>query len=76
MIVNLKKYFKFDKLEKCKTWIIEIIQNVEKSKVYFHIQLEQAFYKFFSVFNYKIILYYIGQEKKKKKMLKEMPNTV
>ena len=46
MIVNLKKYFKFDKLEKCKTWIIEIIQNVEKSKVYFHIQLEQAFYKF------------------------------
>ena len=42
------------------------IQNVEKSKVYFHIQLEQAFYKFFSVFNYKIILYYIGPEKKKK----------
>lgn len=67
MIVNLKKYFKFEKLEKCKTLIIEIKQyKIMLKKVHFHIQLEQAFLENFVFLIIRLFCNTLGQEKIKR----------
>lgn len=67
MIVNLKKYFKFEKLEKCKTLIIEIKQyKIMLKKVHFDIQLEQAFSENFVFLIIRLFCNTLGQEKIKR----------
>lgn len=76
MIVNLKKYFKFEKLEKYKTWIFEIKEYkimLERVKCIFVYNWNKHFRKFFLFLIIRLSSITLGQEKK---MLREMPNTM